>query len=81
MDIAKYKSPDDAYKYKIHIMTEKEVEQANLLLINEAYQYIAFKTFNCFINTFKDYQELRDKNVKNVRHDLTKVLERYFKNI
>ena len=76
-DIIKYKSPDDTYKYKIHIMTENETEQTNFLLINEACQYIAFKTFNCFINTFKDYQELRYKNVTNIRHDLAKVLEKY----
>ena len=77
IDIAKYKSLDDTYKYKIHIMTENEVEKTNFLLINEACQYIAFKTFNCFINTFKDYQELRYKNVTNIRHDLAKVLEKY----
>ena len=74
-DIIKYKSPDDTYKYKIHIMTENEVEKTNFLLINEAYQYIAFKTFNCFINTFKDYQDLKNNKTENIRHDLTSFLK------
>ena len=76
-DIIKYKSPDDTYKYKIHIMTENETEQTNFLLINEAYQYIAIKTFNCFINTFKDYQDLKNHNVENIRHDLKALLKEY----
>ena len=76
-DILKYKSPDDTYKYKIHITTEKEVELINFLLINEAYQYIAFKTFNCFINTFKDYQNLKYDNIGNKGHDLTAFLKEY----
>lgn len=70
-DIIKYKSSNDTYKYKIHKMTENEVKQNNLLLINEAFQYVAFKTFNNFVNTFKDYQELRNKNLHNIRHDLS----------
>lgn len=76
-DIIKYKSPDDTYKYKIHIMTENETEQTNFLLINEAYQYIAVKTFNCFINTFKDYRDLKNKKIENIRHDLTALLKEY----
>ena len=76
-DIIKYKSPDDTYKYKIHIMTENETEQTNFLLINVAYKYIAFKTYNYFKNIFKDYQELKNKNLQNIRHDFTAVLEKY----
>ncbi len=74
-DFQKYQSQNDKFIYQIHELDEDDTIYINNLLINEAHQFIGYKTKDKVMPSIYVYVMKQMYNVENVKNDLTFVLE------
>jgi len=74
-DFQKYQSQNDKFIYQIHELDEDDTIYINNLLINEANQFIGYKTKDKVMPSIYVYVMKQMYNVENVKNDLTFVLE------
>ncbi|MDR3022193.1 MAG: DUF4238 domain-containing protein [Clostridiales bacterium] len=66
--LIKFASPNDRYNYKVQKLNESETIYLNTLIMNEAYQYICFKTPSQTVkDLIREYNKL--DGLKNVKHN------------
>lgn len=65
--IAKFKNPEDIYAYNVHKMNKNKTLHLNLIMMNETFRYLCFKSKENMIDAIKQYNIMQDSGISNSR--------------
>jgi hypothetical protein len=65
--IATNKSLDDIYEYKVQLIDKEDTICMNLLMMNETYKYLCFRSKENMKEQIKKYNQLQNGGTKNMK--------------
>lgn len=71
--LAKYKSQNDTYVYTIHKLNENETIYINHLYLNEAFQYVGFKSVSGILPSIVSYNALKNMGYGNMKNSFEEI--------